>query len=85
MDHAGPDPERERRFSEKMACPNNHPLGMDEVQPRSFSFNSPFGACPECTGIGTELEVDPELLVPDEDFDPAAAEARLVELMSVRA
>ncbi|MBC9957436.1 excinuclease ABC subunit UvrA [Yimella sp. cx-51] len=58
---------RERRFSEKMACPNNHPLAMDEIEPRSFSFNSPFGACPACTGLGTELEVDPELVVPDED------------------
>jgi excinuclease ABC subunit A len=62
------DPERERRFSERMACPNDHPLSMDEVEPRSFSFNSPFGACPKCTGLGTELEVDPELLVPDEDL-----------------
>ncbi len=62
------DPERERRFSEKMACPNDHPLSMDEIEPRSFSFNSPFGACPECTGIGTELEVDPELIVPDDDL-----------------
>ncbi len=62
------DPDRERRFSEKMACPNDHPLSMDEVEPRSFSFNSPFGACPECTGIGTELEVDPELIVPDDDL-----------------
>ncbi len=62
------DPERERRFSEKMACPNDHPLSMDEVEPRSFSFNSPFGACPECTGIGTELEVDDELIVPDDDL-----------------
>ena len=68
VDRDAKDPERQRRFSEKMACPNNHPLGMDEVQPRSFSFNSPFGACPECTGIGTELEVDPELLVPNDDL-----------------
>jgi excinuclease ABC subunit A len=59
---------KERRFSEKMACPNDHPLAIDEIQPRSFSFNSPFGACPRCTGLGTELEVDPELLVPDEDL-----------------
>lgn len=65
------DPERERRFSEKMACPNDHPLSMDEVEPRSFSFNSPFGACPVCTGIGTELEVDPELIVPDVDLSLA--------------
>lgn len=62
------DPDRERRFSEKMACPNDHPLSMDEVEPRSFSFNSPFGACPECTGIGTELEVDADLIVPDDDL-----------------
>lgn len=67
VDKEAGDPERERRFSEKMACPNNHPLGMDEIEPRSFSFNSPFGACPACTGLGTELEVDPELVVPDED------------------
>ncbi len=66
------DPHRERRYSERLACPNDHPLTMDEVEPRSFSFNSPFGACPACTGIGTELEVDPELIVPDEDLSLAA-------------
>ncbi|MDO5710761.1 MAG: excinuclease ABC subunit UvrA, partial [Micrococcales bacterium] len=59
---------KERRFSERMACPNDHDLGIDEIEPRTFSFNSPFGACPACTGIGTELEVDPDLLVPDEDL-----------------
>jgi excinuclease ABC subunit A len=59
---------RQRRFSERMACPNDHVLTMDEVEPRSFSFNSPFGACPACTGIGTELEVDPELIVPDDEL-----------------
>jgi excinuclease ABC subunit A len=62
------DPGRERRFSEKMACPNDHPLSIDEIEPRSFSFNSPFGACPECTGLGTRLEVDPDLLVPDDEL-----------------
>ena len=62
---------RQRRFSERMACPNDHPLTMDEVEPRSFSFNSPFGACPACTGIGTELEVDPTLIVPDEELSLA--------------
>ncbi len=71
VDRDPKDKDRERRFSEKMACPNNHPLGMDEIQPRSFSFNSPFGACPECTGLGTELEVDPELVVPDDDLSLA--------------
>ncbi|MEO6703786.1 MAG: excinuclease ABC subunit UvrA, partial [Jatrophihabitantaceae bacterium] len=59
------DPHRERRFSERLACPNDHPLAIDELEPRSFSFNAPFGACPACTGIGTRKEVDPELLVPD--------------------
>nr|WP_245861799.1 excinuclease ABC subunit UvrA [Phycicoccus duodecadis] len=68
VDREEGDPERERRFSEKMACPNDHALAMDEIEPRSFSFNSPFGACPACTGIGTELEVDPELIVPDDDL-----------------
>ncbi|QWF20112.1 excinuclease ABC subunit UvrA [Nocardioides sp. LMS-CY] len=59
------DPGRELRFSEKMACPNEHPIDTDELEPRSFSFNSPFGACPACHGLGTRLEVDPELVVPD--------------------
>ncbi|MDO9377364.1 MAG: excinuclease ABC subunit UvrA [Nocardioidaceae bacterium] len=59
------DPGRIRRFSEKLACPNDHPLAVDELEPRSFSFNAPFGACPECSGLGTRMEVDPELLVPD--------------------
>ena len=59
------DPLRERRYSERLACPNDHPLALDELEPRSFSFNSPFGACPECTGLGTRKEVDPELVVPD--------------------
>ena len=57
---------REMRFSEKMACPNEHPIDTDDLEPRSFSFNSPFGACPSCTGLGTRMEVDPELVVPDD-------------------
>jgi len=60
------DPGRIRRFSEKLACPNDHPLAVDELEPRSFSFNAPFGACAECHGIGTRMEVDPELVVPDD-------------------
>ncbi len=55
----------ERRFSEKLACPNDHPLALEEVEPRTFSFNAPYGACPECSGIGVRLEVDPDLVVPD--------------------
>ncbi|MDQ2848958.1 MAG: excinuclease ABC subunit UvrA, partial [Actinomycetota bacterium] len=61
------DEHRERRFSERLACPNDHPLAIDELEPRSFSFNSPFGACPTCTGLGTRKEVDPDLVIPDTD------------------
>ncbi|NEK85180.1 excinuclease ABC subunit UvrA [Blastococcus saxobsidens] len=58
------DPHRERTFSEHLACVDDG-LSFEALEPRSFSFNSPFGACPECTGIGTRKEVDPELVVPD--------------------
>ncbi len=58
------DPHRERTFSEHLACLYDN-LSFEAMEPRSFSFNSPFGACPECTGIGTRKEVDPELVVPD--------------------
>jgi excinuclease ABC subunit A len=67
VDEQGRPLPRERRFSERMACPNEHPLSVDELEPRSFSFNSPFGACAACTGIGSELEVDPELVIRGED------------------
>ncbi|MEV4756180.1 excinuclease ABC subunit UvrA [Micromonospora sp. NPDC049559] len=59
------DPNRERRYSENLACPNDHPLAIEDLEPRVFSFNAPYGACPECTGLGTKKEVDPELVVPD--------------------
>jgi excinuclease ABC subunit A len=61
------DPHRELKFSERMACPNEHDIETDELEPRSFSFNSPFGACPACHGLGTRMEVDPELVVSDPD------------------
>ncbi|WP_027506750.1 excinuclease ABC subunit UvrA [Rhodococcus sp. UNC23MFCrub1.1] len=63
--------DRERRFSERLACPNGHPLSVDELEPRAFSFNSPYGACPECAGLGIRKEVDPELVVPDPDLSLA--------------
>ncbi|MFI8516355.1 excinuclease ABC subunit UvrA [Streptomyces sp. NPDC085481] len=66
VDLAEDDPERERMYSEHLYCPYDD-LSFEELEPRSFSFNSPFGACPDCTGIGTRMEVDPELVVPDED------------------
>jgi excinuclease ABC subunit A len=65
------DPHRERAFSENLACPNGHPLGVTELEPRSFSFNSPYGACPDCSGLGIRKEVDPELVVPDEELSLA--------------
>src|SRR5689334_12104658 len=51
-------------FSEKFACPD-HGVSLPELQPRIFSFNSPHGACPRCTGLGAQQEIDPDLLVPD--------------------
>jgi excinuclease ABC subunit A len=54
-------------FSEKLACTFDG-LSFDELQPRNFSFNSPYGACTTCDGLGTRLEVDPELVVPDADL-----------------
>ena len=62
------DPDRYHRYSEKRACPNEHPLQLDEMEPRTFSFNAPYGACPDCSGLGNRLEVDPELVVPDEEL-----------------
>ena len=61
------DPARERVYSEHLACMDDD-LSFEELEPRSFSFNSPFGACPECTGLGTRMEVDPDLVVPDPDL-----------------
>ncbi|MBI3689906.1 MAG: excinuclease ABC subunit A, partial [Mycolicibacterium aromaticivorans] len=68
VDREDDHPHREQRFSEKLACPNGHPLAVDDLEPRSFSFNSPYGACPECSGLGIRKEVDPELVVPDPDL-----------------
>lgn len=60
-------PTRRQPFSEKRSCPNGHTLELDEIEPRTFSFNAPYGACPDCTGIGYSLEIDPELVIPDPD------------------
>ena len=59
--------EKERTYSEHLACHDCN-LSFEELEPRSFSFNSPFGACPECSGIGTKLEVDEELVIPDDNL-----------------
>ncbi|HUQ63139.1 MAG TPA: excinuclease ABC subunit UvrA [Acidimicrobiales bacterium] len=54
-------------FSQHLACPNDG-TSFDELAPRNFSFNSPYGACPHCDGLGTRFEVDPELVVPNPDL-----------------
>ena len=66
VDRKESDADRERIYSEHLACPKDG-LSFEELEPRSFSFNSPFGACPECSGLGTTREVDIELVVPDVD------------------
>jgi excinuclease ABC subunit A len=65
VDRPDDDPERTRTFSEHLACPYDG-SSFDVLEPRSFSFNSPFGACPGCSGLGIRMEVDPDLIVPDE-------------------
>ena len=65
----------ELTFSERLACPE-HGVGLPELQPRIFSFNSPHGACPRCTGLGAQQEIDPDLLVPDPEL--SIAEGALV-------
>ena len=56
--------EREMLFSQNLACPDCG-VSMEELAPRSFSFNSPFGACPTCSGLGVQMKIDPELIIPD--------------------
>lgn len=53
-------------FSEHLACPE-HGVSLPEIEPRTFSFNTPHGACPDCQGLGSKLEIDPELIVPDSE------------------
>jgi excinuclease ABC subunit A len=66
------DDDRELTFSEQFACPE-HGVSLPELQPRIFSFNSPHGACPRCTGLGAQQEIDPDLLVPDPTLPLAEA------------
>ena len=74
----------ERRYSERLSCPYDG-FTMDELEPRSFSFNSPHGACPTCTGLGTKLEIDPELLIPDRSKSIAAGGLGIGGLLSTEA
>jgi len=59
--------DKERTYSEHLAC-HDCELSFEELEPRSFSFNSPFGACAECSGIGTKKEVDEDLIIPDDSI-----------------
>ena len=63
VDKKGAD--AKRNFSEQMSCPNDHALAITEIEPRTFSFNAPFGACQECSGLGTKMAVDADLVIGD--------------------
>ncbi|MDY5589570.1 MAG: excinuclease ABC subunit UvrA [Arcanobacterium sp.] len=82
VDRDAGDPQRQQKFSEKRACPNDHPLELDEIEPWTFSFNAPYGACPECDGIGYTTEVAEDLVVPD---DSLSIEAGAIAPWSVTA
>ncbi|UFS60330.1 excinuclease ABC subunit UvrA [Subtercola endophyticus] len=69
VDADGPD--AWQTFSEKLSCPNQHPIQLTEIEPRTFSFNAPFGACPECSGLGTRMSVDADLLLGDPELSIA--------------
>ncbi|WP_416446834.1 excinuclease ABC subunit UvrA [Leucobacter sp. HNU] len=71
IDYVDRDPkaaDRSRTFSEKLSCPNGHPVSLTEIEPRTFSFNAPFGACPTCSGLGTSMSVDEDLVLGDPDL-----------------
>ncbi len=67
MHNLSADPPADYFFSEHLACPE-HSVSIPEIEPRTFSFNTPHGACPECQGLGSRLEIDPQLLIPDPDL-----------------
>jgi excinuclease ABC subunit A len=67
QDISDPKEPRDLYFSEHLACPE-HGVSLPEIEPRTFSFNTPHGACPECQGLGGKLEIDPELLIPDSNM-----------------
>ena len=69
VDHV--DDEHARTFSERLACPNRHPVTLTEIEPRTFSFNAPFGSCRTCDGIGTRLQADADLVIGDESLSIA--------------
>ncbi len=64
-------PGRSQTFSENLSCPNRHPVSLTEIEPRTFSFNAPFGACAVCSGLGTSMSVDEELVLGDPELSIA--------------
>ncbi len=60
------DEGKQRTFSERLSCPNEHDIALSEIEPRTFSFNAPFGSCPACSGLGVKMAVDEQLVVGDE-------------------
>ena len=69
IDFVDPNTSESRRtYSERLACPNGHPIALTEIEPRTFSFNAPLGACPECSGLGTRMSVDTDLLLGDPEL-----------------
>lgn len=67
---SGKGKSQDQAFSENFACPNGHPA-IGEIEPRTFSFNTPHGACPTCTGLGTQMELDPDLIISNRDLSLA--------------
>jgi excinuclease ABC subunit A len=67
QDITNPEEPRDLYYSEHLACPE-HGVSLPEIEPRTFSFNTPHGACPDCQGLGGKLEIDPDLLMPDQDL-----------------
>ena len=67
QDITNPEEPRDLYYSEHLACPV-HGVSLPEIEPRTFSFNTPHGACPDCQGLGGKLEIDPDLLMPDQDM-----------------
>ncbi len=64
LNNLSAEPALDLFFSEHLACPE-HGVSLPEIEPRTFSFNTPHGACPDCQGLGSKLEIDPDLLIPD--------------------
>ena len=67
QDITDPEERRDLFYSEHLACPE-HGVSLPEIEPRTFSFNTPHGACPDCQGLGGKLEIDPDLLIPDQNM-----------------